>query len=259
MFTVGTRVSAALLRRGCGCSVTGVQPLRTVSASVSLERPSLSWKSFVEQVPQAESVCRQWQQEGALVRVPDSKEPLLAGTVLLGDAQGEKGVQWVSRVLAQVLDASKERATGRLHQLEEEVVQLGAQWREMDSRQRAMQAKAEGYAQRVLKSGLAFLIVQTAVLADLTFDIYAWDVTEPICFFAASTTIFSGFVYYMMTRRDHTFVDMHTSLFQRKMKQLTRKTGFDQDKYQALTQDIATKKSQIHDLRLRLGLDPSST
>lgn len=73
--------------------------------------------------------------------------------------------------------------------------------------EKAVRREKEFWAFTALGSG-----VQMLVLSYLTFQVYGWDVMEPVTFFVTTTTALCSYAYFLYFRSEHTYEHVDDSL-----------------------------------------------
>lgn len=95
---------------------------------------------------------------------------------------------------------------------------------------------------------------QVGILAELTWDVYSWDIVEPISFFVAFGTAMSFYAFYLMTRADFEFMTMTDRLFLRKFYREARRRAFDISLYNQLKDRLFAAQTDLARLRAPLSL-----
>lgn len=108
----------------------------------------------------------------------------------------------------------------------EELERLEKQKEEID-------VEAKRLVQRELCCGFGFMVIQTAALMKLTWEM-SWDVMEPICFFLTTTYFLAGYVFFLGTSRDPTFTAFFKSRFEARQNTLIKKYNFDIGRFMEL-------------------------
>ncbi|KAK7196752.1 hypothetical protein NESM_000615000 [Novymonas esmeraldas] len=72
--------------------------------------------------------------------------------------------------------------------------------------ERAVRREKEFWATTAVGSG-----VQMLVLAYLTFQVYGWDVMEPVTFFVTAATALCAYAYFLYFRREHSYESVDDS------------------------------------------------
>lgn len=102
---------------------------------------------------------------------------------------------------------------------------------------KASVCKAVG-EQRTFWAAMALLSgAQMTVLAYLTFQVYGWDVMEPVCFFVTAVTGLCSFAYFLRFRTESTFENVNDELLPRV---LAKELQFTQADLQKWVTDLRT-------------------
>ncbi|KAK9108787.1 hypothetical protein Sjap_016847 [Stephania japonica] len=104
----------------------------------------------------------------------------------------------------------------------------------MEKEKKAIDMKADSMVRREMWCGLGLLVVQTVGFMRLTFWDLSWDVMEPICFFATSTYVILGYLFFLRTSRDPSFEGLFQSRFSAKQRRLMKEHKFDMERFQEL-------------------------
>ena len=95
---------------------------------------------------------------------------------------------------------------------------------------------------------------QVGILAELTWDVYSWDIVEPISYFIAYATAMSLYAFHLMTRADFEYMTMTDRLFLRKFYSEARRNSFDISLYNRLKNRVFSVHSDLARLRAPLSL-----
>jgi len=95
---------------------------------------------------------------------------------------------------------------------------------------------------------------QLGVLAELTWDVYSWDIVEPISYFIAFATAISVYAFHLMTRTDFEYITFSDRLFLRKFYREARRQSFDVSLYNRLKNRLFLVHTDLARLRAPLSL-----
>ena len=95
---------------------------------------------------------------------------------------------------------------------------------------------------------------QVGVLAELTWDVYSWDIVEPISYFIAFGTAMTVYAFHLMTRSDFEYITISDRLFLSKFYQEARRQSFDVSLYNRLKTRLFLVHSDLARLRAPLSL-----
>ncbi len=95
---------------------------------------------------------------------------------------------------------------------------------------------------------------QVGILVELTWDIYSWDIVEPISYFLAFGTAMSLYAYYLMTRSDFEYITMSDRIFLRKFYREAHRYSFDVSHYNQLKNRLFIVHTDLSRLRAPLSL-----
>lgn len=96
--------------------------------------------------------------------------------------------------------------------------------------------------------------LQVGVLAELTWDVYSWDIVEPISYFIAYGTVMTVYAYYLMTRSDFEYITSMDRIFLRRFYDEARRHSFDVSLYNRLKDRLFTVQTDLARLRSPLTL-----
>ncbi|KCV71466.1 hypothetical protein H696_02412 [Fonticula alba] len=110
--------------------------------------------------------------------------------------------------------------------------------------------RAQKFSDRLVKAGLAFIVVQWGAMMRLTWWDLSWDVMEPIAYFLTFGTGIMGYIFYLGSRKDYTYEALHhVSTSSRKAK-LYNKAGLDTERLVAIESDINVIKRSMDHVKL---------
>ena len=95
---------------------------------------------------------------------------------------------------------------------------------------------------------------QVGVLAELTWDVYSWDIVEPISYFVAYGTAMAIYAFHLMTRADFEYLAMTDRLFLRRFYREAHRHSFDIALYNRLKNRLFIVHSDLARLRAPLSL-----
>jgi hypothetical protein len=95
---------------------------------------------------------------------------------------------------------------------------------------------------------------QVGLLAELTWDVYSWDIVEPISYFIAYGTVMTLYAFHLMTRVDFEYLEMTDRLFLRRFYREARRHSFDISLYNRLKDRLYIVNTDLARLRSPLSL-----
>ncbi|CAF3976227.1 unnamed protein product, partial [Rotaria magnacalcarata] len=110
------------------------------------------------------------------------------------------------------------------------------------------------YTSRCIWYGLGAMSFQVGILAELTWDVYSWDIVEPISYFIAFGTAMSVYAFHLMTRFDFEFMTMTDRLFLRRFYSEAHRHSFDVSLYNQLKDRLFGVNTDLARLRAPLSL-----
>ena len=95
---------------------------------------------------------------------------------------------------------------------------------------------------------------QVGILAELTWDVYSWDVVEPISYFITYGTVMAVYAFHLMTRADFEYMTMADRLFLRRFYREAHRHSFDVNSYNRLKDRLFNVNTDLARLRAPLSL-----
>ncbi|CAF0743667.1 unnamed protein product [Adineta steineri] len=110
------------------------------------------------------------------------------------------------------------------------------------------------HTSRCIWYGLGAMSFQVGILAELTWDVYSWDIVEPISYFIAYGTAMGFYAFHLMTRADFEYMTMTDRLFLRRFYNEARRHSFDISLYNRLKNRLFIVHTDLARLRSPLSL-----
>ncbi|CAF2405230.1 unnamed protein product [Rotaria sp. Silwood2] len=110
------------------------------------------------------------------------------------------------------------------------------------------------YTARCVWYGLAAMSFQVGILAELTWDVYSWDIVEPISYFIAYGTVMAIYAFHLMTRADFEYITMSDRLFLRRFYREASRHSFDISLYNRLKNRLFIVHTDLARLQAPLSL-----
>lgn len=95
---------------------------------------------------------------------------------------------------------------------------------------------------------------QVGILAELTWDVYSWDIVEPISYFIAFGTAMIFYAFHLMTRLDFEYITLSDRLFLQRFYQEAKRHSFDVSLYNRLKDRLFDVHTDLARLRAPLSL-----
>jgi hypothetical protein len=95
---------------------------------------------------------------------------------------------------------------------------------------------------------------QVGILAELTWDVYSWDIVEPISYFVAFGTAMALYAFHLMTRSDFEYITISDRLFLRQFYREAKRHSFDISLYNRLKNRLFYVHNDLARLRAPLSL-----
>eukprot|EP01102_Stenamoeba_stenopodia_P002465 TRINITY_DN1229_c0_g1_i1.p1 TRINITY_DN1229_c0_g1~~TRINITY_DN1229_c0_g1_i1.p1 ORF type:complete len:331 (-),score=93.90 TRINITY_DN1229_c0_g1_i1:227-1219(-) len=105
--------------------------------------------------------------------------------------------------------------------------------------------KAHRAANRLIYLGGAWLFVQAAVLARMTWWEFSWDIVEPITYFVTFTGALIGYLYFATTKSEYTYEDLRDRLARTRREKFYERANFDPVAYQELAHQIHEREVEL--------------
>ncbi|UJR28282.1 hypothetical protein I4U23_009530 [Adineta vaga] len=145
----------------------------------------------------------------------------------------------------------------KYHELKVEANDLTGQLEPLEKVKDQIANICQRYISRCIWYGLAGMSFQVGILAELTWDVYSWDIVEPISYFIAFGTAMSFYAFHLMTRADFEYMTMTDRLFLRKFYSEARRQAFDISLYNRLKNRLFIVHTDLARLRAPLSLSLS--
>jgi hypothetical protein len=124
--------------------------------------------------------------------------------------------------------------------------QVNAELEELEKQKQPLDARAARHAGRVMKGIVAYLVLQAAVVAKLTFySRFGWDVMEPVTYFITFGTSLFGLSYFTWNKLEFSYPALAALVARRRAEKLYRKNGFDYGRFLALQRERADLKRHL--------------
>ncbi|KAL6045216.1 Calcium uniporter protein [Balamuthia mandrillaris] len=163
----------------------------------------------------------------------------------------------LTRTFAKLLDTQGQFSQAFVQQTQKELEELEQQLQPMNEQVQELQRKAKKRADFWMGTSMAWLVLQGALVARLTWWELSWDIMEPITYMITFTTITGGLAYFIATKTEYTYEALRETLTRRRLEKLTRRHGFDQDRFNKLQQQIEEKRQALKAPELSLLHPPA--
>jgi len=138
--------------------------------------------------------------------------------------------------------------------LKQEANELSAQLEPLEKVKIKLANVCQRYTSRCIWYGLGAMSFQVGILAELTWDVYSWDIVEPISYFIAYGTAMAIYAFHLMTRADFEYLTMSDRLFLRKFYREAHRHQFDISLYNRLKNRLFIVHTDLARLRAPLSL-----
>ena len=139
-------------------------------------------------------------------------------------------------------------------QLQSEANALTAELAPLEKVKQRLSDICQRYTSRCIWYGLGAMSFQVGILAELTWDVYSWDIVEPISYFIAYGTAMALYAFHLMTRADFEYMAMTDRLFLRRFYREARRHSFDVSLYNRLKTRLFVVHTDLARLRAPLSL-----
>uniref|UniRef100_A0A3Q3L3D6 Calcium uniporter protein n=1 Tax=Labrus bergylta TaxID=56723 RepID=A0A3Q3L3D6_9LABR len=126
---------------------------------------------------------------------------------------------------------------------------LNTELEPLEKVKKELSRRAERRTATLLWTGMAFMATQFGVLARLTWWEYSWDIMEPVTYFITYGSAMTMFAYYVLTRQEYVYPDVHDRQYLLFLHKWMRRTRFDVEKYNSLKDEIAEVELALKRLR----------
>jgi len=131
--------------------------------------------------------------------------------------------------------------------LEAHLETLKQQLKEMHPIYEIIDAKANRSANVVAYSVLGGLLFQWLLFARFTWWDFSWDVMEPVTYFTMTAELsLGGYLYYLWDgSAEYANLDAHAALYNWRFRAISKRRGFDIDRWNAINNGIVNTQQQI--------------
>ncbi|XP_063757208.1 calcium uniporter protein, mitochondrial-like isoform X3 [Eleginops maclovinus] len=237
-------------------------PSKDASVRYSLGRPVLSLRLPAGRLGRF-TLTPMLTTVGDLLSEITAKDPeVLSASLLNGGAShehvlGVDDMKYVVRLLHSALTLPQQ-----LHVKHTELLvkqeELRRQLQPLEMERVKMGQEAESRASLLGWAGLAYLSLQGGFLGYLTWNVYPWDVMEPITFFISLTTSMLFFAYYILTRQEFIYPHVRDRQFLHFFHHRASHQKFHVQKYNELKDELAKVEGDLSVLRSAIRLKPQS-
>ncbi|XP_069031662.1 calcium uniporter regulatory subunit MCUb, mitochondrial-like [Embiotoca jacksoni] len=137
--------------------------------------------------------------------------------------------------------------------------QLGQQLQPLEALKVQLVREAESKTSMLGWAGLAYLSLQGGFLGYLTWNVFPWDIMEPVTYFISCTTSIIFFAYYILTKQDFICPAVRDRQFLHFLHQRASQQKLDVQKYNELKDELAKVEADLRRLqsaiRLQLPVD----
>ncbi|CAF0923972.1 unnamed protein product [Adineta ricciae] len=145
----------------------------------------------------------------------------------------------------------------KYHELKAEANELTTQLEPLEKVKDKLAQICQRHISRCVWYGLAGMSVQVGILAELTWDVYSWDIVEPMSYFLAFGTAIALYSFHLMTRADFEYTTMTDRIFLRKFYKEAQRHAFDISLYNRLKNRLFIVHTDLARLRAPLLLSLS--
>ncbi|AWO97307.1 putative calcium uniporter regulatory subunit MCUb mitochondrial-like [Scophthalmus maximus] len=132
--------------------------------------------------------------------------------------------------------------------------QLRQQLRPLEMVKIQMAKEADSKASMLGWAGLAYLSLQGGFLGYLTWNVFPWDVMEPVTFFISCTTSLIFFAYFILTRQEFIYSEVRDRQFLHFFHRRASQQKFDVQQYNGLKDELAEVEDDLRRLRSAIRL-----
>ncbi|CAF1132008.1 unnamed protein product [Adineta steineri] len=138
--------------------------------------------------------------------------------------------------------------------LKNEANELATQLEPLEKIKNKLADICQRHTTRCIWYGLGAMSFQVGILAELTWDVYSWDIVEPISYFIAYGTAMGFYAFHLMTRADFEYMTMTDRIFLRRFYREARRHSFDISLYNRLKDRLFIVHTDLARLRSPLSL-----
>lgn len=137
--------------------------------------------------------------------------------------------------------------------------ELKKQLQPLETERVKMALEAESRATQLGWAGFAYLSLQGGFLGYLTWNVYPWDVMEPITFFISLSTSMLFFAYYILTKQEFIYPHVKDRQFLHFFHYRASHQKFNVHKYNELKDELAKVDGDLSVLRSAIRRKPERT
>ncbi|RHY27100.1 hypothetical protein DYB32_007049 [Aphanomyces invadans] len=195
-----------------------------------------------------DSTSKKWlaefQRRNLVLHYDQSKDEALRNTVILRPNKGDSLAAFQS-ALDPVLYNLKHVRMAK----ESEILDVTEEWRKLAIIDTELKTAAKKAPNAKKWAGLAFIASFYTGMGYLVWDVYSWDVMEPISYFVGFSAVLGGSFYHTLTRRDAQYTNMWTRDYEKGLARLQAEKKFDPSAVQAAEAMIQAMKRDVQVLR----------
>eukprot|EP00761_Pharyngomonas_kirbyi_P013542 gb/GECH01013571.1/.p1 GENE.gb/GECH01013571.1/~~gb/GECH01013571.1/.p1 ORF type:complete len:327 (+),score=74.31 gb/GECH01013571.1/:1-981(+) len=142
-------------------------------------------------------------------------------------------------------DVAADTHVHRVQHHMEDLRQARSELQALEDRRDQLEREASRRANRFVWAGFAFLTVQVAVVARLTWWDYSWDTMEPVTYFLGFGFSIVAYLWYLLRNEEYSFDAMRNWRRERNLDRIMRKEGFSMDQLNAARDKVQRIESEI--------------
>jgi hypothetical protein len=191
---------------------------------ISLEEYNQICKTFGLNEQESARLCSSLSDSGIIFYLSTARDPVLSKTVFLKP-------QKISELIHAAFGENK-LFTGA--KSVEEYEKMKEEYKEMLKLKEQLDKKSFRRANFGIAGVGAYMILQAAVLARLTWWEFSWDIMEPITYFVSFSSAIVGWMYFAIHRSEYTYENLRDSLARRRRNKLYIKYDFNEERFNQL-------------------------
>ncbi|OQS01859.1 hypothetical protein THRCLA_05695 [Thraustotheca clavata] len=199
-----------------------------------------------------DSTSKKWlaefQRRNLVLHYDQSKDEALRSTVILRPNKGESFSAFQTALDPVLYNLKHERMA-----TESRILDVQEEWRKAATIDADLR-KAAKTAPNVQKfAALGFITTFYGGLAYTVWDVYSWDIMEPITYFIGFSYVVASSFYHTKTKAESTYPNMWNRSYQKKLIALYNEKKFDPSSIDQLLAQIDGLKKDVQVLRLLEG------
>jgi calcium uniporter protein, mitochondrial len=153
----------------------------------------------------------------------------------------------LAAAVARLLDTDGSLADRTAHDARVKLDAARAELQQLQAQKDQLDRLAYARADRIIYSLAAYLVLQGAVVARLTWWELSWDIMEPVTYMLTFGGSMLAVLYFTLNKTEFTYDAWRATLARKRMSKLYARNDFDEAMYHRLQHEIAELEHRVHD------------